>query len=76
MAAPAELEPILEVKLTEVMTLGVAGSDGQPRAGRRAGDPRAQRSADCVVLGPGLGRAPRAAELVRELAAGDRGSRC
>ncbi len=68
-AAPAELEPILETKLTEVMTLGVAGSEGSLEP--QAAGPILARSetADCVVLGPGLGRAPHAAELARELVA-------
>ena len=56
-AAPAELEDILEVKLTEVMTMGLDGSGGALGA---AAAPeviaRSERSA-CVVLGPGLGRA-------------------
>ena len=68
-AAPAELEPILETKLTEVMTLGVAGSDGSLEPQAAPAILERSESADCVVLGPGLGRAPRAAELVRELAA-------
>ncbi len=68
-ATPAELEPILETKLTEVMTLGVAGSDGSLEPGAAPAILERSESADCVVLGPGLGRAPRAAELARELAA-------
>lgn len=67
-AAPAEIEPILEVKLTEVMTVGLPDDDGalDPAAAEttleRAG------SAACVVLGPGLGRADGALELARRLA--------
>ncbi len=66
-AAPASLEPILEVKLTEVMTLGVAEVDGSlaPEAAERILD-RAE-SAACVVVGPGLGRERGAAELARGL---------
>lgn len=67
-AAPAELEHILEIKLTEVMTIGLDGNDGALGA---AAAPRvlerAARSA-CVVLGPGLGRAEHAARLARDLA--------
>jgi len=65
---PATLEPILEVKLTEVMTIGLEEVGGG--LGAAAAEPileRAQRSA-CVVLGPGLGRAEHTFGLVRELA--------
>jgi NAD(P)H-hydrate epimerase len=67
-AVPASLEPILEAKLTEVMTLGVAESDGGLAPG--AEDPIAERaeSADCVVLGPGAGRAEPTRALLRRLA--------
>jgi NAD(P)H-hydrate epimerase len=68
-AAPAELEPILEAKLTEVMTIGVAGSEGSLEPQAATAILERSESADCVVLGPGLGRAPRAAELARELIA-------
>ncbi len=67
-AAPDSLEPILEVKLTEVMTMGLDSSAGG--LGAAAAGPiidRSQRSA-CVVLGPGLGRAEHSARLARELA--------
>jgi NAD(P)H-hydrate epimerase len=65
---PATLEPILEVKLTEVMTIGLEEVGGG--LGAAAAEPileRAQRSG-CVVLGPGLGRAVHTFGLVRELA--------
>jgi NAD(P)H-hydrate epimerase len=66
-AVPSSLEPILEVKLTEVMTLGADERDGSlsPRAAEQIIE-RA-RSAGCVVLGPGLGRDEGAAELARGL---------
>jgi hydroxyethylthiazole kinase-like uncharacterized protein yjeF len=68
-AVPASLEPILEAKLTEVMTLGVAEADGGlERDAREAILGRAE-SADCVVLGPGAGRAEGTQELIRALAA-------
>ncbi len=67
-AAPAELEDILEVKLTEVMTMGLDGTGGAlGAAAAPAVLERAERSG-CVVLGPGLGRAEHSARLVRELA--------
>jgi len=67
-ACPADLEPILEVKLTEVMTIGLE----QVGAGFGAGAAapvleRAERSA-CVVLGPGLGRSDDSLALARDLA--------
>jgi hydroxyethylthiazole kinase-like uncharacterized protein yjeF len=67
-AAPSSLEPILEMKLTEVMTLGVAGSEGS--LDPEAAEPILERAAgaNCVVLGPGLGRSEGAAALARDLA--------
>jgi ADP-dependent NAD(P)H-hydrate dehydratase / NAD(P)H-hydrate epimerase len=67
-AAPRGLEPILEAKLTEVMTMGVAGEESLEPAAAEAILERV-RSAACVVLGPGLGRERGAAELARRLAA-------
>jgi len=64
---PASLEAILEVKLTEVMTVALDDVDGGldvaaihevlERSGRAA----------CVVLGPGIGRAAHTQRLVRDL---------
>ena len=56
-AAPDSLEAILEVKLTEVMTVGLESSEGG--LGAAAAAPIIERAAraGCVVLGPGLGRA-------------------
>jgi hydroxyethylthiazole kinase-like uncharacterized protein yjeF len=67
-AAPGELEPILEVKLTEVMTLAVPGREGS--LDPEAAAPILERgaTANCVVLGPGLGRSEGAAALARDLA--------
>lgn len=66
-AAPDSLEPILEVKLTEVMTMGLDSNGGG--LGAAAAPPIIERAAraGCVVLGPGLGRAEHSAHLVREL---------
>jgi NAD(P)H-hydrate epimerase len=65
---PAELEEIFEVKLTEVMSVGCPGRDGHlvPEAAEPILD-AAERAA-AVVVGPGLGRADGADELVSELA--------
>lgn len=66
-ATPSELEPILEVKLTEVMTLAVPGGGGS--LDPEAAEPVLERAAtaNCVVLGPGLGRSEGAAALARDL---------
>ncbi len=66
-AAPDSLEAILEVKLTEVMTLGLDSRAGG--LGAAAAAPIIERAAraGCVVLGPGLGRAEHSARLVRDL---------
>ncbi len=65
---PAPLEQILETKLTEVMTLGLAeGESGG--LGPAALEPVLKRAegTSCLVLGPGLGRSEPAAALAREL---------
>jgi hydroxyethylthiazole kinase-like uncharacterized protein yjeF len=67
-AAPRTLEQILEVKLTEVMTMGVAHREGSLHPEAAGAVRERSESADCVVLGPGLGRADAAAELARRLA--------
>jgi ADP-dependent NAD(P)H-hydrate dehydratase / NAD(P)H-hydrate epimerase len=67
-AVPADLEPIFEAKLTEVMSLGCPGPGG--RLGPEAAEPileQAERAA-AVVLGPGLGRSREAFALARILA--------
>jgi NAD(P)H-hydrate epimerase len=68
-AVPADLEPILEAKLTEVMSRGCPGAPG--RLGPEA-EPvilQASERAASVALGPGFGRAEDSQELVRSLAA-------
>jgi NAD(P)H-hydrate epimerase len=67
-AVPGSLEPIFEVKLTEVMSVALADADGHltGEAVERALD--ACGRAGCVVLGPGLGRASGASEAAVELA--------
>jgi NAD(P)H-hydrate epimerase len=68
-AVPADLEPIFETKLTEVMSVGCPGPAG--RLGPAASDEimAAAERAAAVVLGPGLGREADSFELVRSLAA-------
>jgi NAD(P)H-hydrate epimerase len=67
-AVPASLNAILEVKLTEPMTLPCDEDGGcLARSALDAIMDRAGR-ADAVVLGPGLGRTEGAVALARELA--------
>ncbi len=66
-AVPDSLEWIFEVKLTEVMSVGLESIDGGLGAAAAVSMlERAERAA-CVVLGPGLGRAEHTAKLAREL---------
>jgi len=68
-AVPRDLERILEVKLTEVMSRGCAGPEGS--LGPEAADEilAAAERAAAVVLGPGMGRAEEAFALARALSA-------
>ncbi|MGE3166666.1 MAG: NAD(P)H-hydrate dehydratase [Planctomycetota bacterium] len=68
-AVPASLNPILEVKLTEAMTLPVGESSVPGVFGEAAADelePAIDR-ADAVIVGPGLGRAAPAARFFGSL---------
>jgi len=67
-ALPAGLNPALEAKLTEVMTLPCAetGSGGLALAAEGTILTRAPRI-DVLALGPGLGRDPESLRLVRHL---------
>ncbi|MGI9020336.1 MAG: NAD(P)H-hydrate dehydratase [Solirubrobacterales bacterium] len=55
-AVPADLEPIFEVKLTEVMTRGFDAAEGRLGAGDADAIAEAAERAAAVVLGPGMGR--------------------
>ena len=68
-AVPADLEPIFEVKLTEVMSVACQGPAGRhgPESAERILE-AAERAA-AVVLGPGLGRSREAFALARIVAA-------
>jgi ADP-dependent NAD(P)H-hydrate dehydratase / NAD(P)H-hydrate epimerase len=67
-AVPADLEPIFEVKLTEVMSVGCPSADGAlgPDAAQTIID-SCERAA-AVALGGGLGRQEGSLELARSLA--------
>lgn len=67
-AVPADLEPIFEQKLTEVMSVGCPGPSGRlgPEALKTI-ESACERAA-AVVIGPGSGRDPGTQALMRELA--------
>lgn len=68
-AAPRPLNPILEVKLTEAMSLPVG--DERPFFGAAAIEAllAEARARDALVLGPGIGRHPETERAARELLA-------
>lgn len=67
-AVPADLEQIFEAVQPEVMSRGCPGGDGCFDPGSVAAVAAAFERAAAGVLGPGVGRDPGAAELVREVA--------
>ncbi len=70
-AVPAELEPVIEVKLTEVMSRGMASSrDGGLAADAADAIVAAAARAACVVAGPGMGRGEGLSALVGAIADG------
>ncbi len=68
-AVPASLNDILEVKLTEAMTLPLPEAEGARALGARAVTPLTDFLTDktAVALGPGLGTHPETQELVRQV---------
>jgi NAD(P)H-hydrate epimerase len=66
---PASLNPVFEEKLLEVMTLPLEDSGGSLSPGALERALEAAEAADCLALGPGLGRSPGAASLARKLLA-------
>ena len=69
-AVPDGLDPIFEIKLTEVMSRACPASDGHLDPGAAEAVLAACERAAAVALGPGLGRFDGAGDLVGELAAG------
>ncbi len=67
-AVPADLEPIFEQKLTEVMSVGCPGGEGCLSTASEAAALGAFERAAAGVLGPGLGRDPSSAALARDVA--------
>jgi len=66
---PASLNPILEIKLTEAMTLPLAEAEGVQALGRRALEELAAAipGKTALALGPGLGTHHETVALVREV---------
>ena len=67
-AVPADVEAIVEAKLTEVMTIGCASREGSLRRAASEQIMEAAESAAAVVLGPGMGREDGTKDLARQLA--------
>ena len=67
-AVPADLEPIFEAKLTEVMSVGCASREGRLRRAASEQVLGVTEGAAAVVLGPGIGREDGTKDLVRDLA--------
>jgi NAD(P)H-hydrate epimerase len=67
-AVPADLEPIFEMKLTEVMTVGCASREGRLRRAASEQVLEVTEGAAAVVLGPGMGREDGTRDLARQLA--------
>jgi ADP-dependent NAD(P)H-hydrate dehydratase / NAD(P)H-hydrate epimerase len=68
-AVPASLNDVLEVKLTEAMTLPLPEAEGARALGEQAWAPLRDFVTDktAVALGPGLGTHPETQEVVRAL---------
>ncbi len=67
-AVPADLEPIFEMQLTEVMSRGFPGAERRLASAAADGILEAAERAAAVVLGPGLGRDEDSLALARALA--------
>ena len=67
-AVPADVEAIVEAKLTEVMTVGCASREGRLRRAASEQIMEAAESAAAVVLGPGMGSQDGTRDLARQLA--------
>ena len=69
LAVPESLQPLLAVKLTEVMTKAIPEEEAGILGGKKAAEMLTALSEDydAVLIGPGLGRAVATGELVRTL---------
>jgi hydroxyethylthiazole kinase-like uncharacterized protein yjeF len=71
LAVPEGLNDIFEVKLTEVMTIGMPQTESRTFAAEAADELLSRaRSFDAVALGPGMSTDPETLELIRRLVAG------
>lgn len=71
LAAPMELNPILEVKLTEVMTRPLGKKGAQVFTPAMLDEALLlSEASDAVVMGPGIGQARETAEFVKGMACG------
>jgi NAD(P)H-hydrate epimerase len=67
-AIPQGLNPILEVKLTEPLTIPIpTKTDGIPDMNMYDEIMRRTEEIDCMALGPGMGKSPQTRELIRAL---------
>ena len=66
-AVPADLEQIFEVKLTEVMSVGLPSREGRLRRAATEQILAATERAGAVVLGPGMGREDGSKDVARDL---------
>ncbi|MBN1902135.1 NAD(P)H-hydrate dehydratase [Candidatus Sumerlaeota bacterium] len=67
-AIPQSLNPVLEVKLTEPLTLPLpTETDGVPDMSMYEEIMRKTEEIDCMALGPGMGKSPKTRELIRAL---------
>lgn len=70
LAAPAGINQILATKTTEVMTIPLAdGGSGHLCSAAKETIEKAMAGKNVVAMGPGIGRSPEAAQLIRELSA-------
>ena len=72
LACPAELNAILEVKLTEVMTRPLSGGQDRLLGADCAEIEALSTQFQALVLGPGLGRDPQTLDAIRRLVVGCR----
>ena len=67
-AIPQSLNPILEVKLTEPLTIPLPTDvEGIPDMRMYEGIMEKAKFVDAIAVGPGMGRAPQTQELIRKL---------
>ena len=74
LGVPSGLNPVLEVKLTEAMTMPLPETPGGALSIRAEGEiAEARKTMRCLAVGPGLSMDPETAELVRSIVSGTKG---